>query len=327
MIGHTVCINKEQKWDPMTTLADLMSLDELEDFCPMEPWSKALLEQLRLVYSNSHGKTLGFAMAIQELTERLCSSMKPPWSTENARIKDLAKDLLSCPYAGLVESLPEVRQVKSWPRMAYMGLKYREKNLAGTEKAEAFTKYKIEDVANHIDDQADKDLCISMVEAIPTDSIVGKARLCAQVPLSAAKEMMSKLPNELKNHVLRYLIDSKIDCDWRKFREQQLQIEERKRVATQLGGIAQRAITDKIALLNIAAQAETDKTQTIIKFNQITALSSRLNSALGEEHNLRRMVPDPDDDNMQEIFEAEIDRFEKFLDRVRAITYDNISQS
>lgn len=327
LIGNTVAINKEHEWDSDVKEADLLPLEALDERHNLMMWGRALYTQLRLVYTNTHEKTLSMAMALQPLVATLCESLGEPWATEAATVKDLKATLTNCPYAGLVQTLPESRQTKSWARIAYMGLKYQEKNLTDADKASNFSKYAIENVGSHISTDADKELCVSLVSAIAPQTIIGKALLCSRLPLDSARAMMAKHDDDFKDQVLRHLIDEGTECNWRTFRMRQLQVTERKRVSEQLTSMARNTINDKMNRLYIAARDDRDQVEAATKRIIINQLNDELNSLLGREEDLFSVATAPDSDHLQATFEEEVQRFQDILARARALEYDQIGQA
>jgi hypothetical protein len=65
------------------------------------------------------------------------------WTDERTRVAHLQTELQTHVYTGLRELLPMAQRIESWPRMAYIGLLYHQKNLTDPAEIAEFANYAV----------------------------------------------------------------------------------------------------------------------------------------------------------------------------------------
>lgn len=136
-----------------------LTIDEMKEHYKLSPWATRILEQSRLVYEYFQAQTLSFAASIVGMVEEMVQGLQPVWNAELAIVQHHANIIKSNPFIGCVRSIPDNQRVSKFARLAYIGIKWHDKNLASVQDKEEFKAYNIKGVSDHINPQRDISIC------------------------------------------------------------------------------------------------------------------------------------------------------------------------
>jgi hypothetical protein len=175
--------------------------------------------------------------------------MQGNWLIERNRIAAVRLEVADAPFAGLVATIPNNRQISQWSRIAYIGAKHHEACLPSQADKISFQMYNVNGIRDHIGSNADIITCDAIVATIPEESVIGLTTVVRAVPLERGRRLMQQKDEETRGFVLRYMIEQDIVCDWRTYFEGELARIEVARVRVQADPLARRAITDRFQRL------------------------------------------------------------------------------
>jgi hypothetical protein len=307
-------------------LADLIPVQHLIDNGQVTAWGGAVLVQARMVYEQAHAKTLTMAMSVEPLVKALLRVMADPWNVEIARVSELIESVKGRPYTGLRANLPDLRQIAKWPRVGLLGLLHHRNTLETEQKKTEFDAYNIAGVEDKIDSAQDKQTCRSIIDTIPATNILGLTAVVGGVHLAAARNVMDSKSPSVKGGVLKRLISTGINCQWRDFYYNELVKKEMKRIRDQAVTLVENILKDKMRNMRTMADNESDPVVARQKRTEIGAFEAQISDDLRGGNPIRDTVPSPDEAAMQSEYRNEIERLEMFIMRIKGFNYTDTDE-
>jgi len=324
-LARVLAIDKNGDFNIDVATENLRELQDMKDDKSVSEWGIALLEQARLVYANSHAKSLTLALAVRPLIHNLMQKLGHSWKVESDRLAALEIETRDKPFTGLRSKLPEARQVNQWKKHAHIGVNYHKSTLVDPKKIADFEKYNVNAIEQKIESAADVQTCYTILKAIPKTSILGFVALIKNVPLSEARDIIDNEKPEVKSAVLKRLLSDKVDCPWGQFYRSELVKIEMHRVKQQANTIIDQVIKKKIESLTDMAKADTDKEVGFQNRHVIAELENRLRKEALGENPLADTIKSPEDATVQEDFNREIVRLENLIISIQARNYHNMT--
>jgi len=323
-LARVLAIDKKGNFDINVTKADLMPLQHYIDTDTLSSWAIQLLDQARMVYANSHTKTLNMALKINPLVSNVAKGLGPSWTDESEKLDKLAVAVKNRPFTGLRSKLPEERQASQFTRHAYIGVLYHRATLVDDKKRADFEAYNIPAIRERIEDPADAIICETMLNAIPKTEILGLVAIVGSVSLPAARDTIDGKSKEVKGAVLKRLLTEGTECEWKDFYKQELIKMEMNRIKEQADKVISDVIEKKIKSLQNRADADPDQQSRARKRIQIMDLNDRLRQEAIGSSPLSSIITSPEDVTVQEEFTREITRLETLIRDIQDYTMDNL---
>jgi len=325
-LARILAIDKNGEFNIDVATDDLRELQDMKDAKSVSDWGIALLEQARLVYANSHAKSLAMALSVRPLIHNLMQKLGHSWKVESDRLAVLETETRDKPFTGLRGKLPEARQVNQWKKHAHIGINYHKSTLTDPKKIAEFEKYKLSAIEQKIESAAEVQTCYTILKAIPKTAILGLVALIKNVPLSEARDIIDNEKPEIKSAVLKRLLSDKVDCPWSKFYKSELVKIEMHRVKQQADSVIDQVIKKKIESLTAMSKADPNKETGFNNRYIIANLEDHLRKeALGDSP-LAETIKSPEDAVVQDDFNKEIVRLEKLIISIQSHTYRNMTE-
>jgi len=325
-LARILAIDKDGVFNIDVVTGDLRELQVMKDEKTVSDWGIALLEQARLVYANSHAKTLSMALAVRPLISNLMQKLGHSWKEESDRLAALESETMDKPFTGMRSKLPEARQVNQWKKHAHIGINYHKSTLVDPTKIADFDKYNIKAIEQKIESAAEVQTCYTILKAIPKTTILGLVAIIKNVPLSEARDIIDSEKPEIKSAVLKRLLSDKVECSWGTFYKSELVKIEMHRVKQQADTVIDQVIKKKIDSLRDMAQADPDKQAGFNNRYVIAQLEDLLRKEALGGNPLADTIKSPEDVTVQEDFNTEIGRLERLIMSIQSRTYKNLNQ-
>jgi hypothetical protein len=296
LLGQLLARNRAGQFEILVAKANLWHITDILADGQATPWGGALLAQARLVFENTHEKTLQMALRIEPLISDLLEAMEGNWLIERNRIAAVRQEVADAPYTGLVAVIPNNRQISQWSRIACIGAKHHEACLSSQADKVAFQMYNVNGIRDHIGSTADVITCDAIVDTIPEESVVGLTRVVRAVPLERGRRLMMQKTEETRGYVLRYMIEQDVVCEWRTYFSAELARVEVARVRAQADPLARRAIVDRFQRLSGEATRDPIPAEALRKRGILDAMESAIILQLdGDDPIGQGVAPPPDD--------------------------------
>lgn len=323
MYGQLLARNQAMTFNIETHAHDLYDIDTAVNTGLMTDWGGAIMGQTRMVFEKKHQQTLAFAFNIVDAVMPLVANLNNQWEMERALVATHRDDLQFHIYNGLRRTLPEARQVKSWPRLAYMGLLVHMKNLPAAQAAQ-FANYKIDEISNHINSPVDKTICQAIADAYPKDDVIAQATLIRDLPLATARESMVSCDDDKKMKIMMHISIMGWICEWEVYYRGQLARLEKARIHKTAQPIIDAELKEIVRILSdrIYRMPEGPAKQT--KLAAVGNVINTVNAEMTGDTPIHDRVPDPAIPALQAEFADEIDRVQDILMAVRRLNFDNI---
>jgi len=325
-LARILAIDKKGEFNIDVATVDLKDLQVMKDEKTVSDWGIALLEQARLVYANSHTKTLSMALAVRPLINNLMQKLGHSWKEESDRLAALESEIRDKPFTGMRSTLPEARQVKQWVKHAHFGMNYHKSTLVDQNENIDCDKHNAKATEQMIESAAEAQTCYTILKALPKTAILSLVAILKNVPISEARDIVDSEKSDIESVILEWLLSDRVECPWGMFYRSELVESEILQIRHQADIIIGQIIKKKITSLRDMANADPNEEAGFNNLQVIARLGDYQRKEALDVNSMVDTTKSLEDETVQDNLNNVIIRLEKVIMSVQSHTYQNMNQ-
>jgi hypothetical protein len=164
-----------------------------------------LLRQAPLVYPGHHATSINFVQQLLPTLRREESGPLPILKKDLEAYAIVQDRIRTAPFLGCRAQLPAIFQIKSFPRLVFLALKYHKASLTTKSEKATFAAYNITSVADHGPEAQHRTALSQLAAILPPPEVESLSALMAVLNIDQATFIMDRQSPELRTQIYSQL--------------------------------------------------------------------------------------------------------------------------